>query len=59
MAVTTKKLSAAGIGMPVGIVVVWGFATATGISVPAEVGAALGAVFTFLASVIIPDENEE
>lgn len=59
MAQTGKKLSAAAIGTPLGIVIVWGFAVATGLVVPAEVGVALGAVFTFIASVVIPDEVEE
>lgn len=59
MANTAKKLSAASIGTPLGIVIVWGFATATGLQVPAEVGVAVGAVLTFVASVLIPDDIEE
>ncbi len=56
---TGKKLSAAAIGTPLGIVAVWGFSAATGVTVPAEVGVALGAVLTFIASVVIPDAIEE
>lgn len=56
---TPRKLSAAMIGAPVAIVTTWGFTTYTGIPVPAEVGAALGGIFTFVASVLIPDEKEE
>lgn len=59
MATTVKKLSAAAVGAPLGVVVVWGFAAVSGIAVPAEVAAALGAVLTFGVSVAIPDHMEE
>ena len=55
---TSKKLSAAAIGGPLGVVVVWGIAAISGMVVPAEVGAAFGAVLTFVASVLIPDNIE-
>ena len=53
-----KKLSAAAIGIPFAIVTAWGFEAATGLKVPAEVAAAFGAVCTFVASVLIPDDQE-
>ena len=59
MATTSKKLSAAGIGMPLGVVLVYGVEQMAGLTVPAEVGVAVGAVLTFLASVLIPDDKEE
>ena len=59
MASTAKKLSAASIGTPLGIVIVWGFSAATAVEVPAEVGVAVGGVLTFFASVLIPDPIEE
>jgi hypothetical protein len=59
MATTGKKLSAAAIGAPLGVVAVWGFSAATSVAVPAEVAVSLGAVLTFVASVIIPDTIEE
>lgn len=58
-----KKLSAAAIGAPLGIFVCWllGLVVYNGapLEVPAEVGAAIGAIFTFIASVLIPDDREE
>lgn len=59
MASTTKKLSAAAIGGPLGVVVVWGISVTTGLVIPAEIGAAFGAVLTFMASVAIPDDIED
>lgn len=59
MTVTSKKLSAAAIGMPLAVVVVYGIEIAATLTVPGEVGAALGGVFTFVASVLIPDNVEE
>ena len=56
---TIKKVNAAAIGGPMAIVFTWGFTIVTLIEVPAEVGAALGAIFTFIASVAIPDDKEE
>lgn len=56
---TPRKLSAAGIGLPVGIIITWAITTFTGIAVPAEVGAAIGSVCVFLASVLIPDARED
>lgn len=54
-----KKLSAAGIGVPLGIVTVWVFELVAGITAPGEVAAAWGAVLTWVASVLIPDHKEE
>lgn len=54
-----KKLHAAAIGVPFAVCAVWGFAAATGMVVPGEVAAAFGAVCTFIASVLIPDDKEE
>jgi hypothetical protein len=59
MASTSKKLSAAAIGGPLGVVVVWGIAAFSGLVIPAEIGAAFGAVLTFIASVAIPDDLED
>lgn len=53
-----KKLSAGAIGVPLAIVLAWGFEAATGVQVPTEVAAAFGAVCTFVASVLIPDDKE-
>jgi hypothetical protein len=53
-----KKLSAAAIGVPLAVLIAWGFETVSGIKVPAEVAAAFGAVCTFVASVAIPDDRE-
>lgn len=54
-----KKLSAAAIGGPLGVVVVWGIGAFATVEVPPEVGAAIGAVLTFIASLLIPDEIED
>lgn len=54
-----KKLSAVAIGTPAGMVLAWTVETVFGITVPAEIGAAFGAICTFIASLAIPDENEE
>lgn len=59
MASTSKKLSAAAIGGPLGVVVVWAVSAFSGLVIPAEIGAAFGAVLTFVASVLIPDEIED
>lgn len=56
---TPRKLSAAAVGTPLGIVVAWLVPIATGITVPNEVAVAIGAICTFVASVAIPDEKEE
>ena len=53
-----KKLSAAAIGVPLAVLIVWGFEVFSAIKVPSEVAAAFGAVCTFLSSVLIPDEKE-
>lgn len=59
----TKKLSAGAVGGAVGVVLCYGFgfvpAIANAGGIPAEVGAAVGAIMTFVASVLIPDEVEE
>ena len=56
-----KKLSAAGIGLPLGVITVWLVNAFAGIDggVPGEVGAAIGATLTYIASIIIPDDREE
>ena len=54
-----KKLSAAAIGVPLAVVLVWAFETYMKTPVPSEVAAAFGGVLTFLASVLIPDGVEE
>lgn len=55
---TVKKLSAAGIGIPVAAVAVWASQAFAGVDVPSEIAAAFGAICTFVASVLIPDEKE-
>jgi hypothetical protein len=59
MATTTKKFSAAAVGGAAAIIMVWAFNAATGIDVPAEVGAAVGVILTFITSILIPDDMEE
>lgn len=56
---TVKKLSAAAIGVPAAAIVAWGVKAFGGVDVPVEIAAAFGAVCTFVASVLIPDEREE
>lgn len=53
-----RKLSAAGIGVPLGVVTIWAFELVSGITAPGEVAAAWGAMLVWIASVLIPDHKE-
>lgn len=58
-----RKLSAAGIGGAVGILLCWFIGMVPYIAshggVPPEIAVAWGSVCTFIASVLIPDDKEE
>lgn len=56
---TGNRISAAAIGVPAASILVWLFGVSTGVIMPTEIAAAFGAVCTYLARVLIPDEIEE
>ena len=56
---TGKKFNAGALGASFAVLLAWVISQITGIDVPAEVGAALGGICTFIASLLIPDAIEE
>ena len=54
----TTKISASALGTAAGIVIAWLVQALGNLDVPAEVGAAIGALSTGLISLLIPDERE-
>lgn len=54
-----RKFSAAAIGGSLATITVWLINVFSGVTVPGEVAAALGALLTYGASAIIPDRVEE
>lgn len=53
-----KKFSAAAIGGSISTILVWVLGEFVDVHVPAEVAAAVGALCTYAASALIPDEVE-
>ena len=53
-----KKFSAPAIGLALGTLGMWVFQLVSGMTVPAEVGVALGVILTAAVSALIPDEKE-
>lgn len=54
----TTKISASALGTAAGIVIAWLVQSLGTIDVPAEVGAAIGALSTGIISLMIPDDRE-
>lgn len=54
----TRKISASALGTAAGIVIAWLVQSLGSIEVPAEVGAAIGALATGGISLLIPDDLE-
>lgn len=53
-----KKLSAAGAGVPLAMIVAFCIEEFAQVKIPAEIAAAGGALFTWVASLLIPDDME-
>lgn len=53
----TRKVTSAGTGGAVGVIIVWGAGLA-GVDVPPEVAAALVTVLAFAAGYIIPERDQ-
>jgi hypothetical protein len=54
MSLNTNAATSSGAGLALGVVLVFIIGTATGIEIPAEVGAAVGTLCTFLLGLFIP-----
>lgn len=53
-----RKFSSAMVGGSISVIVLWVLKDFYGITTPSEVSAAIGALLTYAASVLIPDEYE-
>ena len=55
----SKKFNAAIIGASCSVLLLWALEAFGSVTAPNDVGAALGAILTYAASFIIPDDVEE
>lgn len=53
-----RKMSAAGLGGALALILVYGLNAGYDLTVPGEVGAAIGTALTWIVSILIPDHME-